>query len=205
MPLPFSTPFDYNQTMTSPPDFFSTAGHLLIAMPLIGDPRFHRGVVFIAAHDRGGAMGFNLTLPRQTMMLDNMMEQTNIPHDDLEFARTPVMDGGPVEQERGFILHSSDYHRKETVFVNDDFYVTSTIDSLKDIANGNGPRHYIFILGYSGWQPGQIENELRGNSWLTMPATPQLIFQIPAANKWDVALNHMGVNPAMLSDVVGHG
>lgn len=190
--------------MVSPSDFFSSAGQLLIAVPTIGDPRFHRNVIFIAAHDRGGAMGFNLTLPRQTMMLDNMLEQTNIPHDDLEFARIPVMDGGPVEQERGFILHSSDYSRKETVIINDDFHVTSTIDSLKDIANGHGPKNFIFILGYAGWQPGQIENELKGHTWLTMPATSHLVFQIPAENKWDVSLNHMGVNPAMLSDMTGH-
>ncbi len=190
--------------MTSPTDFFSTAGHLLIAMPLIGDPRFHRSVVFIAAHDHGGAMGFNLTIPRTDMMLDNMMEQLNIHHHEFEFSRTPVMNGGPVDQERGFILHSPDYHRKETITVNDDFHVTATIEVLKDIANGNGPRDYLFILGYAGWQTKQIENELKGNTWLTMPATPHLVFQIPATNKWDVALNHMGVNPAMLSDIVGH-
>ena len=190
--------------MTPPPDFHSSAGHLLIAMPSIADPRFHGGVIFVAAHDKGGAMGFNLTVPRTDMMLDNMMEQLNIKHDELAFARTPVMNGGPVDQERGFILHGPDYRRKETVIVNDFFFVTATIDTLQDIADGKGPRDYTFVLGYAGWKPGQIEDELKGNAWLTMPATSELVFRIPDKIKWDVALRSMGVNPGLISDVVGH-
>ena len=173
-------------------------------MPTIVDPRFHRNVIFIAAHDKGGAMGFNLTVPRTDMMLDNMMEQLNIQHDELAFARTPVMNGGPVDQERGFILHTADYRRKETVMVNDFFHVTATIDALQDIADGKGPRDYLFVLGYAGWKAGQIEDELKGNTWLTMPATPELVFRIPDKDKWDVALRYVGVNPSLISDVVGH-
>ncbi len=191
--------------MTPPSDFHSTAGHLLVAMPTVGDPRFHRNVIFIAAHDRGGAMGYNLTVPRHDMTLDNMMDQLKIDHHEFEFVRTPIMNGGPVDQERGFILHSTEYRRPETIVVNDFFHVTATIEALRDIADGTGPREFIFVMGYAGWKPSQIENELKGNAWLTMPATPEMVFRIPSVHKWDVAFKHMGINPAMISDVVGHG
>lgn len=183
--------------------FTSVAGQLLIAMPSIGDPRFHRAVIFICAHDPNGAMGLVLTETQAGMTLENMLEQLEIPSDDASHL-IPVMQGGPVETGRGFVLHGPDYHRKETVVVNDHFSVTATVDILHAIAKEEGPKPFSFFLGYAGWQAGQLEQELAGNTWLTAPATPELVFGTSTEEKWDVAMRDLGVNPAFLTSALGH-
>jgi putative transcriptional regulator len=189
---------------TYEPTFTSLAGHFLIAMPHIGDPRFHRAVIFVCAHDPNGAMGLMLTQPQQGMMLDNMLEQLEISYNDPALGDIPVLSGGPVEQGRGFVLHGPDYHIRETVVVNETFSVTATVDVLKAIAEGSGPGDIVFALGYAGWQAGQLENELKGNAWLTLPATHELVFNVAMDDKWDVAMTHMGIDPAMLSATLGN-
>ncbi len=185
--------------------FASLAGQILVAMPGVNDPRFHRAVIFMCAHDENGAMGLVLTETHNTMRLDNMLEQLEIPFEDEGLRRCPVMQGGPVETGRGFILHGPEYQRKETVIVNDQFSVTATIDGLHAIAKGDGPSTFSFFLGYAGWQAGQLEQELAGNTWLSGPATPELVFQTPPDQKWDLALRQLGIpDPAQLTSLIGH-
>jgi putative transcriptional regulator len=187
------------------PNFTSLAGKFLIAMPHISDPRFHRAVIFICAHDPNGAMGLMLTSPKLGKTMDNLMEELGIPHDNApHLGRIPLLAGGPIEDGRGFVLHSPDFHRPETVVVNDDFAVTGTIDGLKDIGAGNGPEKLTFALGYAAWQAGQLENELKGNAWLLADATQTVVFEIPAQDKWDVVMHDLGINPAMISGTLGH-
>jgi putative transcriptional regulator len=185
-----------------PPSSF-LAGQLLLAMPNIGDPRFHRAVIFICAHDDKGAMGLMLTQPVPGMTLGTLLQQLGIARSENGSLDYPVFSGGPVENGRGFVLHSGEFHQKETVVVNDSFAVTATIDALHAIAKHEGPDKLLFALGYAGWQQGQLEQELADNAWLNMPADPRLIFDIPASEKWDVAMHQIGVNPSNLTGVSG--
>lgn len=184
--------------------FHSVAGQLLVAVPSIGDPRFHRAVIFMCAHDPNGAMGLVLTQPQAGTTLDHMLEQLEIPFENDALLLTSVMQGGPVEPGRGFVLHGPDYQRKETVVVNDQFSVTATLDILHALAKDEGPQTFSFFLGYAGWQAGQLEQELAGNTWLTAPATPELVFNTLVEDKWDVAMRDLGVNPALLTGAMGH-
>jgi len=173
-------------------------GHLLLAMPAIGDPRFHRAVIFICAHDANGAMGLKLTEAQPGTDLAKLMTELKISHDGTAAAAVPVLHGGPVETGRGFVLHSADFQQKETVVVNDTFGVTATLNVLQAIAEHKGPAQIVFALGYAGWQAGQLEQELSDNAWLVMPATADLIFNVPADEKWETAMAQLGITPAQM-------
>ena len=184
------------------------AGKLLLAMPMMGDPRFHRAVIFLCAHDEKGAMGLvvNHTLSGVdfSQLLDQLKIISNI-QVDLKNLSIPIMSGGPVEGSRGFLLHSSEFRQADTITINPSFSVTGTLDALKAIAKGEGPAHMLFILGYAGWGAGQLEKELQDNSWLVVDPDPDIIFATSPEKKWDVAIQKLGVNPAMLSGVAGRG
>lgn len=177
-------------------------GKLLIAMPHMGDPRFHKAVIFICAHDVNGAMGLviNHTLPG--LELDELLSQLHI-----EGAKTggeiPVMSGGPVETGRGFILHKGDFHQIDSLKIESDIYVTGTMDALKAIAQGQGPDEMLFILGYAGWSAGQLDLEMQQNAWLVVDADPDLIFEGDPDQRWDRAIRKMGIDPLMLSGEAG--
>jgi putative transcriptional regulator len=190
--------------MTPPADFQSLAGQLLVAMPNIADTRFHRAVIFICAHDKNGAMGLVLTKGQPGHMLDQMMAQMKIPCDVPAPRYTPVLQGGPVDTGRGFVLHPLSYRRTETIAVNDEFGVTATVDTLRDIGRGAGPEKYLFILGYAGWAAGQLEREMTGTAWLVVPATDDLVFETPIEGRWEQAMKTMGVDPVMLMGTVGN-
>ena len=190
--------------MHDDPTFATLAGQLLVAMPSIQDPRFHRAVIFICAHDRNGAMGLMLNQPVPGMMLDNLLEQLEIPHDDSDADKTTVMNGGPVETGRGFVLHGPDFYQKETVVVNDQFSVTATVDALQAIAQNQGPHEIAFMLGYAGWQAGQLEQEIANNAWLTVEATPDLVFDTHVSDKWDMSMSTIGIKPEHLTNLLGH-
>lgn len=119
-------------------------------------------------------------------------------------AQIVIHSGGPVESSRGFVLHSPDYNRETTLRVNDEVALTATVDILKDIAGGVGPRHSLLALGYSGWGPGQLDSEIKANGWLHVPPDDDLIFGPDLKNKWQRAMAKIGVNPMMLSGVAGH-
>ena len=178
-------------------------GRLLLAMPGMNDPRFHRAVIFLCAHDAKGAMGLVINNPLPALDFMQLLPQLNI---DPPAARIdlPVLSGGPVENARGFVLHGADFSLSDTIRVNDAFGVTGTVDALRAVASGQGPRPLLFMLGYAGWEAGQLERELQDNVWLIADALPGLVFDAGAAEKWERCIRQLGVDPAMLSAAAGH-
>lgn len=183
------------------------AGRLLLAMPGMGDPRFSKAVIYVCAHDENGAMGLviNHTLPG--IDLSQLLSQLNITvaeHVSNRAAKTPVLSGGPVETARGFVLHSNDFQQSDTICVDENFSVTGTIDALEAIATGRGPEEMLFILGYAGWSAGQLDSEIQENAWLVADPDHELIFSLMPDEKWEQAVQKLGVDPAMLSSAAGH-
>jgi len=186
-------------------------GQLLIAMPVMDDERFARSVIYMCAHSSEGAMGIivnrpagSIDFPQLLVQLDiiNKADQIKLPGgaEDMK-----VLKGGPVDTGRGFVLHSSDFFIKDaTLPIDDGICLTATLDILKAIAAGSGPKHAILALGYAGWAPGQLENEIQHNGWLHCPADPDLIFGMDAEGKYQRALEKIGIDLAMLSNEAGH-
>lgn len=180
-------------------------GKLLIAMPDMGDPRFHGSVVFLCSHGAEGAMGLIVNKPMSEVSFADMLEQLQI--DGREGAPDlPVCFGGPVELRRGFVLHSADYEgwQKDGLRVDGRFAMTATLDVLEDIAKHRGPRQALMALGYAGWGPGQLESEIQRNGWLTADAAPDLVFGGDMNGKWEAALASIGVHPLALSSTAGN-
>ena len=178
-------------------------GQLLIAMPGMGDPRFERSVVFMCAHSPEGALGLIVNKPAPELAFSSLLEQLNIdvgpPQRDIR-----VHFGGPVENGRGFVLHSGDYGANaSTLQVTEAFGMTATLDVLEEIARGDGPSSALLALGYAGWGPGQLESEIMQNGWLTCDAVPDLVFDDDDAGKWEAALKTLGIDPLMLSGTAG--
>ncbi|MGB1209193.1 MAG: YqgE/AlgH family protein [Paracoccaceae bacterium] len=184
--------------------FQDLTGTLLIAMPGLGDPRFDKSVVYLCAHADDGAMGLIINKPTSDITVRKLLEQLDIPLEaDVRGQR--VHFGGPVEQGRGFVLHSPDYTPgTATMTIDDSFCMTATVDILKGIAAGQGPSQRLVALGYAGWSPGQLETEIGNNSWLTCPATPDLVFGTPDQDKWQAAMTALGISPLLLSEEAGH-
>ncbi len=181
-------------------------GKILLAMPGMGDPRFHKAVILVCAHDQNGAMGLviNHTLPG--IDLKHLLTRLHLSDSidgNKKIENVPVMSGGPVENARGFILHSSDFNQKDTIRISDQIGVTGTIDALRSVADGTGPDQMIFVLGYAGWGAGQLDREIQDNAWLIFDADPATIFNVQADDKWDVVIKAMGIDPAMLSGAAG--
>lgn len=178
-------------------------GKLLIAMPGMGDPRFESSVVFLCSHSDEGAMGLIVNKPSSDVALGELLEQLEILPTAPGLNR-PVHFGGPVEGGRGFVLHSPDYGSQiHTLQVTDEIGMTATIDVLEDIGRGQGPKHALMLLGYSGWGPGQLEDEISHNGWLTADANASLLFDVPDEEKWGAALKTLGIEPVMLSGSAG--
>ena len=180
------------------------AGKLLIAMPDMSDPRFTRSVIYMCAHSAEGSMGLIINRPSDDISFADLLDQLEIasaPH-----VRPPAVQiGGPVEQQRGFVLHSSDYDCGEgTLKVAPQFCMTATLQVVEDIAQGRGPASAIFALGYAGWGPGQLEYEIGQNGWLSCPPTEKLVFGTPPEDQWSDALKLMGIDPLLLSAKAGH-
>ncbi|MEM9552607.1 MAG: YqgE/AlgH family protein [Pseudomonadota bacterium] len=178
-------------------------GQLLIAMPSMGDPRFERSVVYLCSHGEDGAMGLIVNKPAADVTLSDLMEQLSI-EGASRFGNYPVHFGGPVEGSRGFVLHTADYKSNlQTLRVSDDFAMTATLDVLEDMARGDGPERTMMMLGYSGWGPGQLENEISLNGWLTAKASKKIVFDLPDPEKWQASLKSLGIEPLMLSGSAG--
>ncbi len=178
------------------------AGKLLLAMPGMGDTRFYKSVIYICAHDDEGAMGLVINHPLESVAFDELLAELKITADievDLKALEVPVVRGGPVEGARGFLLHSSDFKNPDTVKVDDQIFVTGTLDALKDVARGAGPERRLFVLGYAGWTAGQLDQELQQNAWLIVDADPDLVFDGEAEDKWERAVKKLGIEPSMLS------
>lgn len=187
----------------------SLEGKLLIAMPTIRDPNFENSVVFLCAHSDQGAMGLVINKPAPLMffadLLDKIEVEGGLEHVPETVMRMAVRLGGPVEQFRGFVLHSVDYvAADQTLVIGKTFGLTATIDVLRDIAKGQGPSRKLITLGYAGWAPGQLENEIQNNGWLHCDADDSLIFDNVLETKYLAALSKIGVDPRMLSADFGH-
>ncbi len=174
-------------------------GQILIAMPGMGDPRFHRSVIFLCAHSAEGAMGLIVNKPAPDLRFRDLLKQLGI-ESRTEVGEIRVHFGGPVEHGRGFVLHSADYQvGGASLRVSDRFAMTATLDVLQDMARGTGPERALMALGYSGWGPGQLEGEIQANGWLTAPADPDLVFDLQDAGKWEAALRSISIDPMLLS------
>lgn len=184
-------------------------GQLLIAMPAMADGNFSRAVVYICAHSPAGAMGFIINRPQAMTFVDVLLHLDLLDRNDAimlpEYAREfPIQSGGPVENGRGFVLHSDDYLSDSSIPISDDISLTGTLDIVRAISHGRGPRRATMLLGYAGWGPGQLEFEIANNGWLNCPATEDIIFDRALEGKYERALALMGVNAAMLSADAGH-
>lgn len=179
-------------------------GKLLLAMPGMTDPRFQRAVIFVCAHDVGGAMGIVINHEMVNVPLSLLLAQLDVTPPEGGFADFPVLQGGPVETARGLLLHSSDVMKSESVRIEGGFAVTGTIEALRDAVCGTGPANTLFALGYAGWSPNQLEREIADNAWLVVDADPDLVFRTPIGSKWDKALKKLGVDPAFLAAAAGH-
>lgn len=188
----------------------SFEGRFLIAMPNMGDTRFEKSVVYICAHSEDGAMGFIVNKEVSSPDIREFFTQVGIvEEDELEKLKPSIEplrlhSGGPVEPGRGFVLHSSDYRAESTLDISDGVCLTATLEILRAIATGKGPKQKLMALGYSGWSSGQLEEEIASNGWLTGPAESDIIFGDKTAQKYDMALMGMGVDPALLSTQAGH-
>lgn len=178
-------------------------GYLLIAMPGMGDPRFEWSVVVLCDHSAEGAMGLIINKSAPDLDMATLLEQLKI-DTSAGLRGKPVRFGGPVETGRGFVLHSPDYASAVTTLtVTDQLRMTATLDVLENLGRGQGPQRWLMMLGYAGWGPGQLEAELAENAWLVCEAAPALIFDLPDSEKWEAALESMGVSPMMLSSEGG--
>ena len=186
-------------------------GQLLIAMPSMGDRRFERSVIYLCAHSEQGAMGLIINKTTPMMRFGDLIGQLDmIPDDNIsepppELMEKPVLFGGPVEQGRGFVLHTSDYFAPDSSLpVTSAISLTATIEILRAMAKGQGPQRAVLALGYAGWAPGQLESEIQHNGWLTCAADENLLFELDYDERYAAALRKLKIDPGMLSGEAGH-
>ena len=177
--------------------------HFLIAMPAMADPNFARTLTYIAEHNENGAMGVIVNRPTD-MRLATLMERIDIPFEQPAFADLPVYFGGPVQSDRGFVLHRPAGQWHSSLKVTDDIGLTSSRDVLQALALDGEPAEVLVALGYAGWSAGQLEHELTQNAWLTVPADLTIVFDLPPEERLAAAMQLLGVDFAKLSDVAGH-
>jgi putative transcriptional regulator len=186
-------------------------GQFLLAMPGMADSRFTRSVVYVCAHSSDGAMGLIINQPARKITFSDLLLQLDLLEPDelirlpTPAEKLPVLKGGPVETGRGFVLHTADFFiDNSTLPIDDSVSLTATVDILRAIAKGDGPRKAMLALGYAGWSPGQLEEEIQQNGWLNVPADPGLLFDSDLEGKYGRALRMLGIDPAMLSGEAGH-
>jgi len=182
----------------------SLAGHLLVAMPQMPDPRFARSVIYVCTHsEEAGAMGLVINKLLGSLTMGELFVQLQIEPSGAVNAR-PVHFGGPVEGGRGFVLHTADYREEATLHVDGNIAVTGTLDVLRAIGKGRGPQRSLFALGYAGWAPGQLDAEMQANGWLSVAADDEIVFTSDHDGKWHKALAKLGIDLSMLSTDAGH-
>ena len=189
----------------------SLKGQFLVAMPGMGDERFRESVIYLVGHGDEGAMGLMINQPLEDTRFGDILDELNLSKaDDLIRLPSPirereVLNGGPVQKGRGFVLHSPDYFREGNSYaVDDKVCLTATIDILRAMAFKHEPTDSLFALGYCGWAPGQLEGEIAANGWLTVPFSHDLLFGSPVTRRYDMALSQLGITRASLSGLAGH-
>ena len=191
-----------NPIVQQSPNSFLT-GQLLIAMPAMADERFAQSVIYLCAHTPEGAMGLVLNRPVARPTFEELLKQLKV--DPVPPAREIRMyAGGPVDSGRGFVLHTADWTGNGSLMVDDGVALTASLDVLKVIAEGSGPRECLLALGYAGWGPGQLDRELQENAWLPVPADEALVFGGDHGTQWRRALAKMKIDPLLLSPSAGH-
>lgn len=184
-------------------DANSLTNHFLIAMPNLADPNFFHTVTYICNHDEQGAMGITLNRPIN-VSLGELLDQLDMSTDDPEIANIPIFAGGPVQPERGFVLHENFGNWEASMPVTQNITLTMSQDVIEAIALNEGPQRYIISLGYAGWGEEQLEQELLSNAWLNGEADYNIIFDIPADQQWTRAAKHLGVELSLISSEAGH-
>ena len=181
----------------------SLVNQLLIAMPGMDDPNFSATVTLICEHNDDGALGIIINRPLN-LKLSGLFDQLAVEDADPHAADNPVLAGGPVGTERGFVLHDKSHSYENTLAVSDDIQLTLSRDVIDSMASGSGPEKSLVAIGYAGWEPGQLEEEMLANAWLSVPATPELVFDTPFEDRWDSAARSLGVDIASISPDAGH-
>lgn len=177
--------------------------HFLIAMPALADPNFSQTVTYISEHNANGALGLVINRPL-ALTFGQLLQHLKMTTDQPEIAALPIHHGGPVQPEQGFVLHRPLGQWGTTLRISDEVGVTTSRDILQAIAQGEGPEQWLIALGYAGWGPGQLEQELAGNTWLSVPADSDILFRIPCEQRWRAAAALLGVDLILLSTDAGH-
>jgi len=178
-------------------------GQFLIAMPAMTDPRFTKSVIYICVHNEEGAMGLVVNKTIESLAFSELLKQLDIGNNGIIDDR-PIYHGGPLDTGRGFILHSLDYQQSSTISITEGLGLTSTIDVLSDIAEDRGPAQSLLALGYAGWGPNQLDDEIQQNAWLQSSADRELIFNLQDDKKWECAISSIGIDLSLLSGETGH-
>jgi putative transcriptional regulator len=181
----------------------SLTNQLLIAMPGMADPNFSSTVTLICEHTNEGALGIVINRPL-TLQLGGLFQQMDVTNVSPNVAQEPVLMGGPVGQERGFVLHDSEQCFENSVAVSNDIQLTLSRDIIDKLAMGEGPKQSLVAIGYAGWDAGQLENEMLANSWLNVPASPDIVFETPFEDRWALAANKLGIDISQISPDAGH-
>lgn len=183
------------------------ANHFLVAMPGMKDPYFKRSVIYVCEHNEEGAMGLMINTPID-VTVGGMLKQVDVqpvhPQLNIGSLEDPVLSGGPVSEDRGFILHKTKDHYQSSIEMPDGVSITTSKDILSVLGTEAEPESYLVALGYSGWEAGQLETELAENSWLTIEADSEVIFDTPIQERWNKAVEKLGIDVAQLSTLAGH-
>ncbi|MGX5172827.1 YqgE/AlgH family protein [Aliikangiella sp. IMCC44653] len=182
--------------------FPSLKNHLLIAMPSLKDPSFEQSVTLLCEHNEEGAMGIVINHPLDFSTFE-LLEHMAIPCSNARNIN-PVFAGGPVQQDRGFVIHQADKIWKSSIVLEQNVSITTSTDILHAIGRHELNDEAFIALGYAGWEAGQLEQEIMQNSWLTVPLNPQIVFATEASKRWEEAINLLGIDPHSLSDFTGH-
>jgi len=176
---------------------------LLIAMPSMDDPNFDHTVTLICQHDEEGAFGVTINRPLE-VTIGELLAQLDIELNDIQLSNRVAMSGGPVQSEQGFILHNTNRVWESTLHIAENLSITSSKDILTDIAAGNGPDQFLLVLGCAGWSPGQLEEEIKENSWLTCVANNSILFDMPYPHRWRGAASTLGIDVNLMGTAAGH-
>ncbi|HEU0186718.1 MAG TPA: YqgE/AlgH family protein [Gallionellaceae bacterium] len=179
------------------------SNHFLIAMPAMTDPFFVKSLTYVCEHNDQGALGLVVNRPI-TMTLGELFEQIKLPLNAGGLANMPVHFGGPVQTDRGFVLHEQGGSWQSTLAVNEHIALTTSKDILEAVGEGRGPRNLLVTLGYAGWSQGQLESEIAQNAWLSVPASEHILFELPAEERLAAAMALLGIDYASLSEESGH-
>ena len=195
--------YNYRYATNPPMQSVDLTHHFLIAMPAMADPFFSNTLTYICEHNEQGALGLVVNRPID-LTLEGLFEQLGMAFANPALRGAPVMFGGPVQLDRGFVLHQPVGDWQSTMAVNQEVGLTTSLDILQAMASGKGPNHVLVTLGYSGWAPGQIEHELAQNAWLTVRASPNVMFGLPPEKRRSAAMQLLGIDFSRLSEDVGH-